>query len=312
MRRIVRLITLAVLLISGLYAFIYLYRWEWNRAQFCVAVFIAGEVALVGMTIIERLNAMVERQEEQSPTAALDAIRASAPPMRRHFAWADKQASQLNVFVPILLGLGLVLSALAALVEKLARATAKPHLERRLAGRVDGMAPPASLITDNPWDGGRAPTHEHTPAPPRSVRKVIIRAVEGVAVILVLGLSVQALGDAAQTRPDEVRDDERTVLVIDVRSGRARTSMTDAAATIWGVCEPLTDSRLATDELLELGPNRVMAIVEPALGHYATNKLTGCLNDLTLDEIRAQVVDRFDVATGEDPTRSLALAEDLR
>jgi hypothetical protein len=299
MRRVIRLITLAVLLISGLYAFIYLYRWEWNRAQFCVAVFIAGEVALVGMTIVERLNGLVERQEERAQSAALDALRASAPPMRRHFAWVERSATQSNVFVPILLGLGLVLSALAAVVEKLARATAKPQLERGLAGRLDGLAPPASLVTDHPWDGGRAPTQEPLPVVPRSARKVVVRAVEGIAVVMVLGLSVRALGDAAQTRPDAVRDDERTVLVMDVRPGRTGTSVADAAATIWGVCEPLTDSRLASDGLVELGPNRVMAIVEPALGHYATNKLTGCLDDLTLDEIRAQVVERFDVAATE-------------
>ena len=295
MRRIVRLITLAILLISGLYAFVYLYRWEWNRAQFCIGVFIAGEVALVGMTVIERLNTMVERQQDTTPTAALDALRATAPPMRHHFAWFEKQSSQANVFVPILLGLGLVLSALAAVVERLARATAKPHLERGLAGRIDGMAPPASLVTDNPWDGGPAPTHQPIPSAPRSVRKVIIRAVEGVAVVMVLGLSVRALADTAQTRPDEIRDGERTVLVIDVESGRAGTSPAAAADTVWRVCEPMTDSRLTTDELIAVGPGQVMAIVEPALGHYATNKLTGCLNDLTLDEIQAHVIDRYDV-----------------
>jgi hypothetical protein len=299
MHRIVRLFTLAVLLISGLYAFVYIYRWEWNRAQLCVGVFIAGEVALVGMTVLERLNAMAEAQADRSPTAALDALRATAPPMRRHFAWAEKQASQMNVFVPILLGLGLVLSALAAIVEKLARATAKPHLEQRLAHRVDGLAPPATLVTDNPWDGGQAPTQEPVPVAPRSVRKIVVRSLEGVAMIVVLGLAVRALGDVAQTRPDAVREDERTVLVLEVEAGRSRTTSAEAADTLWQVCEPLTDSRLVSGGLVQVGERRVMAVVEPALGHYATNKLTGCLNDLTLDEIRATVVQRFDVGVSE-------------
>ena len=45
-------ITLAA---SGAYTFIYLYRWEWNRALMSSALFIAAEVAVVAMLLSRRL-----------------------------------------------------------------------------------------------------------------------------------------------------------------------------------------------------------------------------------------------------------------
>ena len=41
-RRLGMLATIAVMAASGSYVFVYLYRWEWNRALISAAIFVAG------------------------------------------------------------------------------------------------------------------------------------------------------------------------------------------------------------------------------------------------------------------------------
>jgi hypothetical protein len=49
----------------------------------------------------------------------------------------------MNVFVPVLMGAGVLLSGIAWVVERLARATVTPVAERGLAAQLDGLALPA-------------------------------------------------------------------------------------------------------------------------------------------------------------------------
>ena len=72
----------------------------------------------------------------------LERIRTAAPPPRKTFAWLAKP-EQMNVFVPVLMGAGVLLSGIAWLVERLARATVTPVAERGLAAQLDGLALPA-------------------------------------------------------------------------------------------------------------------------------------------------------------------------
>ena len=46
---------------SGAYTFVYLYRWEWNRALMSAAIFIAAEVAVMGSLLAQRLKVVTER-----------------------------------------------------------------------------------------------------------------------------------------------------------------------------------------------------------------------------------------------------------
>ena len=48
----------------------------------------------------------------------------------------------MNVFVPVLMGAGVLLSGVAWLVERIARATVTPVAERGLAAQLDGLALP--------------------------------------------------------------------------------------------------------------------------------------------------------------------------
>ncbi len=147
-RRLGLAIGVVTLVASLIYLFVYLYRWEWNRALTAGVFVIVSESALLGAALFERLR-RIEARLDQRPappaaavTAALGRLEETAPEAHDHFAWLNVRSGSTNVFVPVLMGAGVVLSALAWAVERLARATARPVLEHRLADRVAGLALP--------------------------------------------------------------------------------------------------------------------------------------------------------------------------
>jgi hypothetical protein len=126
-----------VMAASGWYVFVYLYRWEWNRALVSGLIFVAAEVAMLGLALAHRLGRLERHvQSLHVDEGVLQRVRETAPPPGRPFAWLGKASEQGNVFVPVLMGAGVVLSAVAWLVERVARATAGPTLERGLARRL--------------------------------------------------------------------------------------------------------------------------------------------------------------------------------
>ena len=161
--RLIRLVlgglTLAA---SGAYTFVYLYRWEWNRALISAAIFIAAEVAVVAWLLADRLKLIARRldaQEDAGRRQRADRLRETAPPARVSFEWLARP-QHMNVFVPVLMGAGVVMSGLAWIVERLARATVRPVAERGLAARLDCLAlPPAGFLAghEDPVDLLRGP-----------------------------------------------------------------------------------------------------------------------------------------------------------
>lgn len=140
----------ATLAASGTYTFVYLYRWEWNRALMSAAIFIAAEVAVIGSLLAQRLKVISDRLDAtdvpgaaSSQTVRLERIRSTAPPARANFAWLSRP-EQMNVFVPVLMGAGVLLSGVAWIVERVARATVAPAAERSLASQLDGLELPAN------------------------------------------------------------------------------------------------------------------------------------------------------------------------
>jgi hypothetical protein len=153
-RKLGLLAAFATLAASGAYVFVYLYRWEWNRAQVSAAIFVAAEVGLIGWLLSDRLR-RVERRLElatvDGDARRLTAIRATAPPPRVGFAWLAKQ-NQMGVFIPVLLGAGALLSGIAWVVERLARATAGRTAERGLAHQLASLDLPAGGLLDGGAD----------------------------------------------------------------------------------------------------------------------------------------------------------------
>lgn len=137
-RRIGASVAVVTLAASGTYLFVYLYRWEWNRALVAGVFLLATEVALAAYAVLSRLRTLelaLARPEPVARAAVLQRLRETAPTPRNHFAWLKPDA-ETAVFVPMLMGVGFLFSALAWAVERLARATASPTLERRLADRL--------------------------------------------------------------------------------------------------------------------------------------------------------------------------------
>jgi hypothetical protein len=150
-RKIGYLALLVVMAAAGWYVFVYLHRWEWNRALVSGIIFIAAEVALLGALVIERLRRLdrrIDRLDERANERVLQQLHEHAPPPARPFRWLD--SSQTNVFVPVLLGAGVVLSGLAWLVDRVARLTAVPSMERGLARRLGTLQPPAGGLLGDP------------------------------------------------------------------------------------------------------------------------------------------------------------------
>ncbi|HEX6419164.1 MAG TPA: hypothetical protein VFZ77_11745 [Acidimicrobiales bacterium] len=132
---------------SGTYTFVYLYRWEWNRALMSAAIFIAAEVAVMGSLLAQRLKVVADRLDAPRPEPAqavrLERIQAAAPPARVSFDWLARPG-QMNVFVPVLMGAGVLLSGVAWIVERIARVSATPMAERGLAAQLDSLSLPAN------------------------------------------------------------------------------------------------------------------------------------------------------------------------
>jgi hypothetical protein len=148
-RRLGAAIGAVTLVASGAYVFVYLYRWEWNRALISGVFFLAAEVALATLLLFSRMQKMATDtavvQAELRQQRTLQQLRANTPAPRDHFAWINRSSSgQLNVFVPVLLGAGVLMSGLAWCVERLGRLTARPVMEQGLARRLGALTPPAT------------------------------------------------------------------------------------------------------------------------------------------------------------------------
>jgi hypothetical protein len=272
------------LLGAGAYVFIYLYRWEWNRAIMAGVLFIGAEIALAAALILERMRSLERKldaaAERQSGPSSLDAIQEAAPPPRRHFAWLSDQ-DKVGVFVPVLMGAGIVISGLAWAVERLASSTARPVLERRLALRLQPLALPAGGLT------GQAP-----PAPaigPRSLTALFKSILVVLTLAAVLFLAIDELGDLTQNRPDARVDGQTAIeLSLSVRDSDLG-SPAAAANSLWMACRGTVSSEL--QDLSVTSGGTISLLLKPELGPYSMRRLNGCLEDGTIDGLSATLLE---------------------
>ena len=281
-----RVLVVIVLVASGAYFLVYLYRWQWNRALVSGLFFVAAEMAVVASVLLRRLQALEERLDElqrrpapAEPPVALDAITASAPPPKDRFAWLS--SSRTSVFIPVLLGAGVLLSGVATVVERLAGATARPVLEHRLALRLQPLALPA---------GGLLGPAGATAAVPRPRRGVVLGRVFAVAVValLVYG-AIDVVADATQTRPDRDTAGTTTALVLSVSHREAGPSAVRTTEALWAACQSTLRRQLSA-RVAGLGADRVSLEVTPGLGEHAQRRILGCLEDATFDRVQVDVV----------------------
>jgi len=288
-------------LVCGAYTIIYLSRWEWNRAIIAGLFFVAIELVVVATVLLERLRRVEARldalavpapQVEPELGPALDAIRATAPPPGDHFGWLRDQAGQTNVFLPVLLGAGVLASALAWAVEHVARATLTPVRERRLAEGLGVLRPPP---------GGFLGPSAVPVVPSTVLRRLTIvtfaLAVVGAGAIATIG-AVDYAADRLQSRPDIHVAGAETVVELQLRGAIATANPDRVLGHLWATCTGPDVFRLRTlptPVVDHHAGGRVRIELAAHIGDQAMERLRGCLNDTTLDRVQARVV-RTEVA----------------
>ncbi|MDQ4024334.1 MAG: hypothetical protein M3217_02420 [Actinomycetota bacterium] len=280
-KRIAYAVLTVVLAASGTYMFVYLYRWEWNRTLIAGIFFVAAEIALIGAAILERLKKMESRMSSTAAEPpALAAIQETAPEPKAGFKWLTS-TDGMGVFVPVLMGAGFVVSGIAWLVERFAHATARPAMERGLAWRLVPLALP-----EGGFVGGGIPAL--APRPSRTKARVK-HALVTIAAAAGLSLGIDALGDLTQNRPDRALPGTSSTLVVEIKTRMRESSSVETASRLWSACAGTVPSYIATPKIAALGSGKALIVTQPSLGEHTQRRLTGCLNDTTLDEVQARV-----------------------
>ncbi|MFN2587092.1 MAG: hypothetical protein ABR613_03080 [Actinomycetota bacterium] len=280
-KRLAYAVLTVVLVASGTYMFVYLYRWEWNRTLIAGIFFVAAEIGLIGAAILERLKKMEARiAPAAAEPPALAAIQETAPEPKAGFKWLTP-TDGTGVFVPVLMGAGFVVSGIAWLVERFAHATARPAMERGLAWRLVPLSLP-----EGGFVGGGVPAL--APRPARTKAR-IKHGLVVVAVAAALSLGIDTLGDLTQNRPDRALPGTSSTLVVEIKTRTANSSSVATASRLWSACAGTVPSYIETPKIAALGSGKALIVTQPALGEHTQRRLSGCLSDTTLDEVQASV-----------------------
>jgi hypothetical protein len=112
----------------------------------------------------------------------------------------------------------------------------------------------------------------------------MVLAVVGASLSIVL---VVGLAGVTQNRHDTDRHDGTSRILLHIETKRDFDAEL-AAHGLWAACQPT----VLQNRLTELAPqphDRMVLAVEPALGEHARRRLVGCLEDATVDLVRANV-----------------------
>ena len=278
---------------AGAYFFIYLYRWEWNRALIAAALFIAVEILIVTNALMGRLKRMEEkldgrievslRNEAEQPLASdpLAQLKQTAPPPGDRFAWLAGEG-ELKVFVPVLMGAGFVLSAVAWGVERISRATANPALEKKLATRLAHISLPQGALVGL--------TTVALPSAPARHRAFPLR---GLLVVLCLSLvlirSLDLLADLTQGRADPPTTGTVSEVVMELSHKNTMRSPLVTARSLLAACELSVPKHIAYGKVRVVDPYTVAFTISPGLGPHEEKRMRGCLQDVTMDNVQGTV-----------------------
>lgn len=256
-----RVLLVVVLAASGFYVLLYLWRWEWERAQIAGVFFLASLIVMSTQLVLRRIADVSSKPVTAGSTSLVSTV---APP--RPFAWTDPDRTgdeSTYVFLPVLLGFGVALSALAAVAERL------------VAFAV----------------GAPSPTGSARPA--RGVSQRVI----GVVLVLVLvgtGALLLVARHRLMTAPEALSPGTRTY-VLEVTSRGDAADVGDSLETLAVYCRDRAhvESLTITDVSATSADDGVLT-VEPVLGRLGSARFEGCLVDAVLDR---RVVTLIDVRT---------------
>ncbi len=272
---------------SGTYVFVYLFRWEWNRAFMAGIIFIAAEIGIAAVVLLERIKAIEKAIEHQDPASTAEHIRETAPPSPDRFQWLKR--SDVGVFIPFLLGAGVLASGIAWAVERVAGATIRPAGERKLALRLAPIALPAGGFVG---EGPGTIATDLTPVPrPNFGRSTIRKQVVALVLAILLGtVGLDVLADATQTRPDRLVPGTTTAVIVELSLHKSGLSAAEGMDSLWGTCRNTVPNKLTDAGIVALGGLRFELTFTPALGKNGYRRLHGCFEDAVLDNLQARVL----------------------
>jgi hypothetical protein len=126
------------------------------------------------------------------------------------------------------------------------------------------------------------------------VKKVAQRLGIAGALLLLASIGIDELADATQTRPDQRNAERRTEVVVRVEGRNYRQSLQIGATALFASCSATVTGTLTEPGILQLGDRQFQFSLTPALGKHGRERLTGCLNDLTIERLRGNVVSIVD------------------
>lgn len=288
----------AMVVFTGGYLVVYTARWEWQRSLMAGELLLVSMIVLLGVAGADRLHRMERRltelieaegrQKTGEPGMAgsLSPAMPGAPNRLTlpygtpgaeppKFRWLQPDSNSYGVFIPVLLGAGIAVSGLAALVERIAS-----RLGRGSTRRLSPLEVPA---------GGVLAGASDLPAPRRR-RGGRLRILAWVAAIAVFaGLAIGELAERTQDRPDQPVQAAASTLVLEASTNDG-VPADPLAQRLWEYCRGSTRPYLQQGGLTSIGGGRYAVVVQPALGEHAMRRLRGCLQDSVVDHGRFKVV----------------------
>lgn len=145
MKLIAWLAGLTTLVAAGIYMVVSLNRWEWNRALFFGLIVLIAEVALATGLVLRKLSQLTVDADPEVGQI----VRATRPAAPDRFAWLRESNDRLSVFITFLVGGGVVLSAIAWVLDRIASSTTTPRREAQLAAQLAPISyPVGGLLLD--------------------------------------------------------------------------------------------------------------------------------------------------------------------
>lgn len=288
LRGVALAVTCLVLVASGAYVLVDLARWEWNRAILSALIFLSALVILSTAFVLRSVHRLGERlaELEAGPPHAVDvggiigAANAEAVAARR-FEWLERPPDRLGVFVPVLLGAGMVLSLVAYVIERVAGVLAGGTLDRRTVAalRVElPLGPGLVHVRSSPEPAGRPARHP-------------LRLVLATALAVALGIgAVEGLRGLTQSRPDEVGGPGTTTIGLRIDQRSVERPLPVVMADLWTGCHNRVPGDPAIVDLRQVDDHHLTVTVDQAFGRVGRARIIGCLEDLNLDLVLADVL----------------------
>lgn len=288
-RTVMWIALVAVIGVAGGHTVYYLMSWEWNRAGIAGIALVGSVVVAATILVLGRLGRveakldqlLAARGESRQPAGIDDAAAAVQVEPRPDFPWlsqspalvlglwalSPREAPDAAVFIPVFLAAGLIVSALAGVIERIAT-----FAQRRKAGTAEG--PTATRLGTQPrW---------------------LVALVPVLGIVFVAG-AVGGLYWASHywSRP---MGPGVTTMTVDVDARGPTTPEIEVVETIGRYCA--VDSGVDVEFVaVEAGPDGTTLLrLEPLLDGDAQGRYIGCVEDAVLEWHRLSVT-----ATRLDP-----------